>query len=118
MTTLLPSGKTIPWALGKSEVSRLYSHGPRLRVPTHHPVTSLPPEARLATGLPGSALAGRVSHPLDDFSEFHELPHVFIPFRPALPGRTVLARLPARPNRGQRLARTLSLLAPDILPVA
>jgi hypothetical protein len=47
------------------------------------------PEARLATGLPGSALAGRVSHPLDDFSEFHELPHVFIPFRPALPGRTV-----------------------------
>jgi hypothetical protein len=37
-------------------------------------------EARLATGLPGSALAGRVSHPLDDFSEFHELPHVFIPF--------------------------------------
>jgi hypothetical protein len=26
--------------------------------------------ARLATGLPGSALAGRVSHPLDDFSEF------------------------------------------------
>jgi hypothetical protein len=26
---------------------------------------------------------------LDDFSEFHESPHVFIPFRPALPGRTV-----------------------------
>ena len=47
------------------------------------------PEARLATGLPGSALARRVSHPLDGFSEFHELPHVFIPFRPALPGRTV-----------------------------
>ena len=44
-------------------------------------------EASLATGPPGLALAGRVSHPLDDFSEFHELPHVFIPFRPALPGR-------------------------------
>jgi hypothetical protein len=27
------------------------------------------PGARLATGLPGSALAERVSHPLDDFSE-------------------------------------------------
>ena len=26
--------------------------------------------ARLTTGLPGSALAGRVSHPLDDDSEF------------------------------------------------
>jgi len=31
--------------------------------------------ARLATGLPGSALAGRVSHPLDDFSKFPESPH-------------------------------------------
>jgi hypothetical protein len=29
-------------------------------------------EARLATGLPGWALAGRVSHPLDGFSEFPE----------------------------------------------
>jgi hypothetical protein len=46
-------------------------------------------EARFATGPPGLALAGRVSHPLDDYSEFHELPHGFIPFRPALPGRTV-----------------------------
>lgn len=26
--------------------------------------------ARLATGLPGSALAGRDLHPLDDYSEF------------------------------------------------
>jgi len=86
---LLPSGLTNPWALGIPTVSRLYSHGPRLRVPTHRRRASLPPGARLATGLPGSALAGRVSHPLDDFSEFHELPHVFIPFRPALPGRTV-----------------------------
>ena len=73
----------------KPTVSRLYSHGPHLCVPTHRRETSLPPGARLATGLPGSTLAGRVSHPLDDFSEFHELPHVFIPFRPALPGRTV-----------------------------
>jgi hypothetical protein len=33
------------------------------------------PEARLATGLPGWALAGRVSHPLDDYSKFRESPH-------------------------------------------
>jgi hypothetical protein len=33
------------------------------------------PGARLATGLPGWALAGRDSHPLDDFSEFRESPH-------------------------------------------
>jgi hypothetical protein len=60
----------------------------------------------LATGLPGSALAGRVSHPLDDFSEFHESPHDFIPFRPALPGRTVSefvwgAREPESVGRGR-----------------
>jgi hypothetical protein len=78
-----------PLGAWKPPVSRLCSHGPCLRVPTHRPRTSLLPGARLATGLPGSALAGRVSHPLDDFSEFHESPHDFIPFRPALPGRTV-----------------------------
>jgi hypothetical protein len=31
--------------------------------------------ARLATGLPGSALAGRDSHPLDDRPNFVESPH-------------------------------------------
>ena len=44
--------------------------------------------ARLTTSLPGSALAGRDSHPLDDYSKIsrrHRLPP--IPFRPALPGR-------------------------------
>ena len=44
--------------------------------------------ARLATGLPGSALTGRDLHPLDDYSKIssrHRLPP--IPFRPALPGR-------------------------------
>lgn len=41
------------------------------------------PGARLATGLPGWALAGQASHLLDDDSEFHELPHGFNPFRPA-----------------------------------
>jgi len=41
---LLPSkGKSFS-ALGKSTVSRLYSRGPRLRAPTHHPRTSLPPK--------------------------------------------------------------------------
>ena len=78
-----------PLGAWKPPVSRLCSHGPCLRVPTHRRWASLPSGARLATGLPGSALAGRVSHPLDDFSEFHESPHDFIPFRPALPGRTV-----------------------------
>ena len=33
------------------------------------------PTARLATGLPGSALAGRVSHPLDDRPNFMESSH-------------------------------------------
>ena len=33
------------------------------------------PGARLATGLPGSALAGRDLHPLDDCSEFPKSPH-------------------------------------------
>jgi len=28
--------------------------------------------ARLVTGLPGSALTGRVSHPLDDYSDFQK----------------------------------------------
>ena len=44
--------------------------------------------ARLATSLPGAALAGRDSHPLDDYSKIsrrHRLPP--IPLRPALPGR-------------------------------
>ena len=86
----------------KPYVSKLYSHGPRLCIPTHRPMASLPFGARLATGPPGLALAGRVSHPLDDFSEFHELPHVFIPFRPALPGRTGRGRVSAR--RVSRLA--------------
>jgi hypothetical protein len=41
---LLPSkGKSFS-ALGKPTVSRLYSRGPRLRAPTHHPRTSLPPK--------------------------------------------------------------------------
>ena len=31
--------------------------------------------ARLATDLVGYPVAGRVSHPLDDFSEFRDLPH-------------------------------------------
>jgi len=82
VVALLPSGHLIPWAFGKT-VSRLYSRGPHPRVPTHHPGNIAAPEARLATGLPGWALAGQVSHLLDDGSEFHELPHGFNPFRPA-----------------------------------
>ena len=43
--------------------------------------------ARLTTNLPGSALVGRVSHPLDDLLIFRRYRHL-LPIRPALPGRT------------------------------
>ena len=53
------------------------------------------PEARLATGLPGWALAGRASHPLDDDSKFPESPHdSFLSDQP-LPGRTVIVAVAA-----------------------
>jgi neurotransmitter:Na+ symporter, NSS family len=44
--------------------------------------------ARLTTDLPGSALVGRVSHPLDDSSNFLKVFASFLPIGPALPGRT------------------------------
>ena len=50
------------------------------------PVTAL--SARLATDLPGSALAGRVSHPLDDSSLFPKVIASFLSKRPASLGRT------------------------------
>ena len=45
------------------------SRGPRARVPMHRRGPR-GPVARLATDLPGSALIGRVSHPLDDSQDF------------------------------------------------
>ena len=44
--------------------------------------------ARLATDLPGSALVGRVSHPLDDSSQFPIVIASFLSKGPALLGRT------------------------------
>jgi hypothetical protein len=52
----------------------LTTRGSRVRTPTHRPGTSPRPGARLATGLLGSALAGRASHPLDDVQDFVNLP--------------------------------------------
>jgi hypothetical protein len=43
------------------------------------PPTSPRRGARLATGLLGSALAGRVSHPLDDEQNFVKLPLALTP---------------------------------------
>ena len=51
----------------------------------NHPVARM--TARLASGLPGSALAGRGSHPLDDYSEFRIGTTSFRPIGPALPDR-------------------------------
>lgn len=67
-------------------ISRLDSHGPSLaclRINEHLTVNA----ARLATSLPGLALAGRDSHPLDNISEFHKVIAYFNPFRPEFPGR-------------------------------
>jgi hypothetical protein len=44
--------------------------------------------ARLAADLPGSALVGRDSHPLDDFSEFPVGVATSFPLGPAFPGHT------------------------------
>ena len=61
----------IPGPLGSGNIAYFVanSRGPHARVPTHR---RLPhgSGARLATGLPGSALTGRDSHPLDDKQDF------------------------------------------------
>jgi len=51
-----------------------------------HAVTDT--SARLATDPPGSALIGRVSHPLDDSSKFPEVIASFLSIGPASLGRT------------------------------
>ena len=43
--------------------------------------------ARLVTGPPGSALAGRDSHPLDDCSDFQRASPSLLPVRPGFPDR-------------------------------
>ena len=42
------------------------------------------PAARLATGLLGSALAGRDSHPLDDLQDFSDSATCLLPDQPCL----------------------------------
>ena len=82
------SGEVKPWTPGKTNHfvatyprptrSRAYASPNPLPSPAQG---SLPARA-------GSPLAGRVSHPLDDKTRFHEVIAYSIPPRPALPGRT------------------------------
>jgi hypothetical protein len=84
---LLPSGGLTPWASGTVLFRGCFltAHEPaRLRFAA----TVADVVARLASDLPGLALIGRGSHPLDDFSEFLESIATSYPFRPASPGRT------------------------------
>ena len=69
VTTLLPSGPSRPWAVPGLSFRWLTPRAHMfayLRI--NESITG--DAARLATGLPGSALAGRVSHPMDDTSDF------------------------------------------------
>ena len=82
------SGEVKPWTPGKTNHfvatyprptrSRAYASPNPLPSPAQG---SLPARA-------GSPLAGRVSHPLDDKTRFHEVITYSTPPRPALPGRT------------------------------
>ena len=82
------SGEVKPWTPGKTNHfvatyprptrSRAYASPNPLPSPAQG---SLPARA-------GSPLAGRVSHPLDDKTRFHEVIAYSTPPRPALPGRT------------------------------
>ena len=58
-----------PSRLGEHQSFGANSRGPLARAPTHRRIPR-GSGARLATGLPGSALAGRDSHPLDDIQDF------------------------------------------------
>jgi hypothetical protein len=69
-------------------------------IPTAHTLTYLrfahavtDTSARLATDPPGSALVGRVSHPLDDSSKFPEVFASFLSIGPASLGRTKPSQL-------------------------
>ena len=76
---LLPSGNSAPWASGKIIVFGA-------ACPTAHTLACLriagpvaATVARLATGLAGSALAGRGLHPLDDKPNFMKSSHLQFP---------------------------------------
>ena len=84
--TLLPSGNRTPWASGMGgfeadcSLARMLTY---LRI--NRPVAGT--AARLVTGLPGSALTGRDSHPLDDYSDFQRASPSLLPVRPGFPDR-------------------------------
>jgi len=61
--------KRVTLGIGNQELSRLHAAAHLLACLRINAAVA-DDAARLATGLPGSALAGRVLHPLDDFSEF------------------------------------------------
>jgi len=67
--------KRVTLGIGNQKLSRLHAAAHMLVCLRINAVVA-DSAARLTTGLPGSALAGRVSHPLDDFSEFRRLPHI------------------------------------------
>jgi len=85
-TPLLPSGRFMPWAPGRSVFSWLACRGPHAHVPTHRrPRRRDRRKARFR--LVGLTLPGWDSHPLDDSSEFRRVSACSPPFGPALPGR-------------------------------
>lgn len=73
-TALLSSCCTSPWT---PDISNFRGCTQRLNMLARLRINAIVADdaARLATDLPGSALVGRVLHPLDDFSEFRCLPH-------------------------------------------
>jgi hypothetical protein len=87
VTVLLPSDGTIPWASGI--VGRFEAGGSLARMFTYLRINRrvIATAARLVTGLPGSALAGRDSHPLDDSSDFQKVSPSLLPVGPGLPDR-------------------------------
>lgn len=84
---LLPSSFQTLSALETATLSRL-PHAAHLLARLRFAVSVAEHVARLASGVPGSALAGRDSHPLDDQRDFQRATACFLPSRPALPGRT------------------------------
>lgn len=76
--------------LGESEtiISGLSIHGPHARLLTHRLRRFRTVGAEPATDLPGSALIGRVSHPLDSEPNFKDASRTSYSNGPALPGRT------------------------------
>jgi hypothetical protein len=60
-----------PLGIRELTFSGLTSHGPHLRLPTHRR-RGYPLRRKAGYRPAGLALIGRVSHPLDDFSEFRD----------------------------------------------